>query len=315
MKEPVQSASDNRTHPDDASYWQQLEPVKRDADLIRRLEQRARTGIPMTGFSLRRTQLASINLVNAGERQGLQLTHSDLYRADLRGAHLFNLDLSHSSLMKANLEGANLHCANLQGCNLLGANLERAKLDNVNWGEQLFQEELAHGTESERERLDLYQQAEETYRHLRKVTENQGMFEDAGNFFVREMTMRRYQMPPYSFRRMVSKSVDVFCGYGERPMRVIIFSALAILFFALNYFLIGISDGGHPLRMNTELPLLTNLSNFMSCLYFSIVTFTTLGYGDLTPTGLARANAATEAFVGSFTLALFVVVFVKKMTR
>ena len=50
-------------------------------------------------------------------------------------------------------------------------------------------------------------------------------------------------------------------------------------------------------------------------MYFSVVTFTTLGYGDLVPVGPSRIIAAIEAFAGSFTLALFVVVFVKKMTR
>ena len=50
-------------------------------------------------------------------------------------------------------------------------------------------------------------------------------------------------------------------------------------------------------------------------IYYTLVTFTTLGYGDFTPVGLSRIFAAFEAFTGSFTLALFVVVFVKKMTR
>ncbi len=53
----------------------------------------------------------------------------------------------------------------------------------------------------------------------------------------------------------------------------------------------------------------------MNSIYFSVVTFTTLGYGDISPHGFARFIAAFEAFMGSFTMALFVVVFVKKMTR
>ncbi len=53
----------------------------------------------------------------------------------------------------------------------------------------------------------------------------------------------------------------------------------------------------------------------MNSIYFSVVTFTTLGYGDISPLGFARFIAAFEAFMGSFTMALFVVVFVKKMTR
>ena len=58
-----------------------------------------------------------------------------------------------------------------------------------------------------------------------------------------------------------------------------------------------------------------NLNSFLTSLYFSVVTFTTLGYGDITPIGPSRLIAALEAFTGSFTIALFVVVFVKRMTR
>jgi len=58
-----------------------------------------------------------------------------------------------------------------------------------------------------------------------------------------------------------------------------------------------------------------NGMTLIKLMYFSVVTFTTLGYGDLVPVGPSRIIAAIEAFAGSFTLALFVVVFVKKMTR
>jgi len=50
-------------------------------------------------------------------------------------------------------------------------------------------------------------------------------------------------------------------------------------------------------------------------LYFSVVTFTTLGYGDIIPLGISRLFAGIEALLGGFILAIFVVVFVKKMTR
>ncbi len=41
-------------------------------------------------------------------------------------------------------------------------------------------------------------------------------------------------------------------------------------------------------------------------LYFSYVTFTTVGYGDLSPAGLCRALAAAEAVTGYILLGLFV---------
>ena len=41
-------------------------------------------------------------------------------------------------------------------------------------------------------------------------------------------------------------------------------------------------------------------------LYFSYVTFTTVGYGDMSPTGLCRALAVSEAVTGYILLGLFV---------
>ena len=48
------------------------------------------------------------------------------------------------------------------------------------------------------------------------------------------------------------------------------------------------------------------LGGFLNCLYFSVVTFTTLGYGDFQPVvGLSRFFVSIEAIIGAFTMALF----------
>jgi len=69
------------------------------------------------------------------------------------------------------------------------------------------------------------------------------------------------------------------------------------------------------MQLSFENSFQSNLSALLNSFYFSVVTFTTLGYGDITPIGFSRLIAAIEAFCGSFSLALFVVVFVKRMTR
>ena len=299
---------------DGLCFWHQ-DKVKEDQNLVRALEQRARSGEPMVGFQLRKAALHGINLVHIGHKDGFRLLNCDFYRADLREAHLFGCDLQGSSLMKADLRLANLHCANLTGCNLLGTRLEGARLDNISWGEEIIQEQQARDAATIASKQDYWQQAEEIYRNLRKASEQAGLFENAGHFFEREMVMRRFQMPLLSPARFFSKIVDLFCGYGERPLRVVLFSMLAIICFALFYFLFGISDGAQNIQWNKHHTWGENLDSLLNCLYFSVVTFTTLGYGDLTPFGLTRLFAAIEAFIGSFTLALFVVVFVKKMTR
>jgi hypothetical protein len=48
-------------------------------------------------------------------------------------------------------------------------------------------------------------------------------------------------------------------------------------------------------------------------LYFSVVTFTTLGYGDFQPAvGLSRFFASLEAIIGAFTMALFAYTLARK---
>ena len=67
-----------------------------------------------------------------------------------------------------------------------------------------------------------------------------------------------------------------------------------ILGYAILYLYFGLMDGGQLVREP------------ITCLYFSIVTWTTLGYGDVLPAPEARLFAASEALVGSLWLALLV---------
>ena len=299
-------------------YWHNNQAIKTEPHLAEKLQNLASAGTSLVGFSLKRADLTELNLVNHNSKMGYDLSHADLYHAKLSGAHLFHLDLHGASLMKADLSNANLHCANLEDCNLLGVKLTNARIENVTWGEQILQEKNADKAcrEGNREEmLDCLEQAEEIYRNLRKAAENQGLFEISGHFFYKEMVMRRYQLPRFSFHRIISKTVDWFCGYGERPLNVVLFSLLLIGVSAILYFFLGIENSQQVIQLSFSASLYTNFISFLECLYFSVVTFTTLGYGDIVPIGAARPIAALEAFTGNFTIALFVVVFVKKMTR
>jgi len=50
-------------------------------------------------------------------------------------------------------------------------------------------------------------------------------------------------------------------------------------------------------------------------LYFSTITFSTLGYGDLFPTGGARALATAESFIGALSMAYLVSVLSRRVIR
>jgi hypothetical protein len=123
------------------------------------------------------------------------------------------------------------------------------------------------------------------------------------------------QMRRFSGEWLWSKLLDILCGYGENAARVIGFSLFVIIASATMYFLFGLRGHEGMLILNEELSATKNIFRFLECLYFSIITFTTTGYGDFSPVGFSRIVAALEAFTGAFSISLFVVVFVRKMTQ
>ncbi|MRI32038.1 potassium transporter Kef [Endozoicomonas sp. OPT23] len=301
----------------DYCYWHDSSVDKFGDDIKEKLEQRAASGVLMEGFQLKKTNLDGINLINP-DGQPYRLINSNLCRASLQGAHLYRVDLSGSSLLKADLSKANLRRSNLENCDLLGVNLKNAGIEHTHFGNKILQEKKGKAfcqQGKHKEALECFEEAGEVARNLRRHCETQGMFTRAGHFFYKEMRLHRFRLPRYSFARLLSWLVDLVSGYGEKPARVIVFSASFILFCSLFYFLFGIQDSGQLVIYQPGFSLSENLRGWLDSLYFSVVTFTTLGYGDLTPVGPSRFFAALEAFIGSFTLALFVVVFVKKMTR
>jgi len=299
-------------------YWHDKSIDKTGNEVKNKLENYAKSGGLLRGIHLTRANLKNVDLVNHHNKQGYDFSYADFYHADLKGAHLFNINLNQASLMKADLQAANLNCANIQNTNLLGVKWNACKFENIKIGKKLRQEldakrEIKAGNELASH--DYLQQAEEIYRDLRKHAEQEGIFTLSGFFIHKELTMRRLQLPRYSMKRLLSKLVDLFCGYGEAPLRIISLSILIIVICALVYSFTGLNYQEHTQSISSQNSFTENVSCFLSSLYFSVVTFTTLGYGDITPVGISRAIAAVEAFTGSFTIALFVVVFVKKMTR
>lgn len=299
-------------------YWHDKSIDKTGPEVKEALIEYTRSGGLTRGISLKHADLSNIDLVNHHNKQGFDFSYADLYRANLKQAHLFNITFDHASLMKADLSEANLNCANVKNSNLLGIKWQGCKIENLKLGKKLWQQSLARKSYKRaqlEQSLDYLEQAEEVYRDLRKHAEHEGLFSLAGELIQRELTMRRLQMPRLSFKRFGSKIVDIFCGYGEAPLRIVGISMCVILICAILYTFTGLNYQGEIIRFESTNGAINNFYLFLSCLYYSVVTFTTLGYGDFTPVGISRAIAAFEAFSGSFTIALFVVVFVKKMTR
>ena len=99
---------------------------------------------------------------------------------------------------------------------------------------------------------------------------------------------------------------DLLFRYGTSYLNIFITSLLVMFFCAFVYY-----ESGHLMEYNTPLAH----HSFGTALYFSIITFTTVGYGDIHIIGPLRFLAATESFLGLTLVSLFTVVVARNLIR
>ena len=264
----------------------------------------------LSNFNLQEAQLEKIYLVNA------KMTSCNLSKANLKNASMFEADLSNSNLFKANLEGANLKNANLERCNLLGANLSNAKLENVKWGKDYkvineLEAEDAYKAGDIKLANEKYREAEEIYRAIKISMQSQTLGDETGEFFIREMIAKRKQFKKFSAARIGSRVIEITTGYGEK-LSNILFTVIGIIITCmLLYGIQGVSYGDTVIGFfSTDYDLLTTLGQL---LYFSVVVYSTVGFGEMIPIGpLGKTVMMFEGIAGGLVLAILIIALYKK---
>ena len=144
----------------------------------------------------------------------------------------------------------------------------------------------------------------ELYRMARKQYEMSGESAACARVYILENDTK---LKESHFLKNVSLKVyKTLSNYGESPGRVALWAAAIILLCAALYTFTGISSSisEHPVH------------SFWVSLYYSVVTFTTLGYGDFSPPStIARIVSASEAVAGLLLTSLFMVTVVRKYSR
>ena len=141
-------------------------------------------------------------------------------------------------------------------------------------------------------------------RNSRRMYDLSGRSSDAGRIYIREKdsNLETAELPNKVFLFLFR----TISAYGESPAKVATTATIAILICSSFYWFTGLTS-------NTTNELVHSIS---TSLYFSVVTFSTLGYGDFSPPpGLARLVATTEALGGLFLMSLFLVTLVRRFGR
>jgi uncharacterized protein YjbI with pentapeptide repeats len=260
-------------------------------------------------------------------------------------------DLSNVNFSGANLTGASFERALLSRAELLGADLTRTKLYSAVLGDARINRETKFWIRSSgpawvlndsprpiralhtikrklrkysyRGQTDPYcvydprycddeesdlEKAVETYGTLESLAYQNSLPGLAGECFLgrKDTQFRRYWRDHNWLMIIRSALPTVIARYGESPVRVIGSGGLTILVIGFVYFafdLIEHTETGEP-------------ATLFESLYFSALTFTTLGYGDFNPvTRAGRLLAVVETSIGVILLAILVFVFGRRATR
>ncbi|WP_135851621.1 pentapeptide repeat-containing protein [Halorussus salinus] len=279
---------------------------------------------------------------------GTTLTGANLSDANCEEGNFKNAELQNSRLEETNLSEANLNGANLEGAFLLRTDLRGAELTNTKIFESVFENIITDsktkfGEYVPYEEEGEYNKAVRVYRRLSDLKKENGDVKNSQRYYIRHKESRRKlakkKFAETSFLKSVSQDWGIHwtklllssiqkigsrwvMKHGESPWRVIGTSLTIIVLCSFIYPFIGgirpAISSADPHYLPIDIPFVDipeGLQNASVYAYFSLVTFTTLGYGDLQPAGfVSRTLAGLEAFVGGLLMALLVFVLGRRTT-
>jgi uncharacterized protein YjbI with pentapeptide repeats len=273
-----------------------------------------------------------------------------LVGTDLTGAILSDCRIEDG----CSLENAKLAETKLDGIVLTpDTDLHEAEWDE---GDMIGHERMSRTQSDAQETVRGFSTSVSIYRQIKLAYQTSGDYRRAGNFFLRETECQRALMAakrpllwtnriptvgeiaviytPNLHRllhtcwnnlshyatRAVWWLSNLICHHGENPGRLLGVMGLLIVMFAVVHAHYGIQ--GHEGRPNIGpglyfgMPDMESITRFWHAIYFSVVTFTSLGYGDYSPRNeMGQICACAEAFIGVILIAVFVGCMIRKISR
>ncbi len=162
-----------------------------------------------------------------------------------------------------------------------------------------------------------YEEAAKVYKNISKKLKENNLINYASEYYYLSKCIENKSLT--GIDKINSTIYWLLCGYGERPTYALITSLEIIFAFAVLYMFTGLSIDGTVVSYAEVFSygfLQRNMiTDFMSCLYFSMVTFTTVGYGDITPLNMSIFLSGVEMFLGLTMMGIWTATLARKITR
>jgi uncharacterized protein YjbI with pentapeptide repeats len=299
----------------------------------------------LKGADFRRTNLSKVNLSEANAREAV------FSEADLRGIVFKPACVSEVEIGESDTDdslGASLEDTQIEDrTDLRGADLSGVRLYQTAFRDVRINDETTFGIDDDGkpgkacryeydpntgvsidDNTSRLEAAAWTYRRLESLFEENAMDERARNAHIRKQeaqrqNLRENEFPPDPWLRplgqyLVSTLNWHLHRHGESLRRLLGVSGLLIFLCGIVYSVAGIA------RQDSEMYLTVAdladpravLVDLLNGWYFSVITFSTIGYGDFRPASpLSRLLVGIESLAGALFIALFVFVIGRRVAR
>lgn len=252
--------------------------------------------VEMTGANLSSANLEDANFRNSG-----------MGMACLKNARLFNANLAHATLSGADLEAADLRCCNLQKAHLRETNLTNTDLTGADMrGTDLSLSQVSGALFTNVDLRDSRLRMMKDFKNAQWIGADIRDINFAGAYQMKRFILDQNYLK--EFRESSPMSAFVYqiwaitSDCGRSVFRWFMWIMMLISLFAFLYGFVGIDYGEHQ--------------TWFSPFYYSVVTITTLGYGDVVPASLgAQIIAIAEVISGYIMLGGLLSIFSNKVAR
>jgi hypothetical protein len=257
-------------------------------------------GILLRGKKLDFINVSGLELrgaINTGDMGRLSFEHCTIDNLKCYELEMPILHFQNCSLRNIQIRNSNLQQWLFADCDTTG-NIIDSKLSSIRiYGGQfnpaftnceLYEVDVKHDI------VPCDNNFENTYRTLAKCSKECGNRELARELKIKEhdFILMKTKYP----KKLCKKMDKIWWAYGQKPERLIITALITIIFFGFFY---SLFPGNFK---NCEFVNMSYWQILYNTQYYSIVTFTTLGYGDIAPLGFVKIFAAFEALFGLITM-------------
>ena len=264
------------------------------------------TGANLQKANLSKAELTGSDLTNAN-LEGADASSSGLGMACLNKARMFQMNLDGASLSKVDLSGADLRCASIKNARMRESDLRKGDFTDADF--QHTDLSLSRVTNAVFDNANLQ---ESQIRFLDGYTKASWIGVDirninfSGAYIIRRFIGDQNYLKEFRETSRLTNFLYIIwwitCDCGRSLSRWCVLTLIMAVVFALVFTLVGVDYGDYE--------------TWLSPFYYSIVTLTTLGYGDVLPvTTAAKIVAILEVIIGYVMLGGLLAILSNKLAR